>query len=122
MARLGVEAAAAPGLGPCALLDTRAAIRALKSGKIDYLGLDVYEEEGDLFFEDLSNQVIQDDVFARLLTFSNVVITAHQAFFTETALGNIPETTLANISDFEQGRPCANVVTLELARRPGQAA
>ncbi len=71
--------------------------------------------------EDPSNQVIQDDVFARLLTFPNVVITAHQAFFTETALGNIAATTLANISDFEQGRPCANVVTLELARRSGQA-
>lgn len=102
-----------------ALLDTRAVIQALKSGKIGYLGLDVYEEEADLFFEDLSNQVLQDDVFARLLTFPNVVLTAHQAFFTENALHAIAETTLANITDFEQGRPCPNQVTQERARRAG---
>lgn len=96
-----------------ALIDTRAVIRALKSGKIGYLGLDVYEEEADLFFEDLSNKVIQDDVFARLLTFPNVVITGHQAFFTREALEAIAATTLANISRKEQGEPCANEVKLE---------
>ncbi|HYL81804.1 MAG TPA: 2-hydroxyacid dehydrogenase, partial [Candidatus Acidoferrum sp.] len=78
-----------------ALIDARAAIAGLKSGKIGYLGLDVYEEEADLFFRDLSNRIIQDDVFARLLTFSNVIVTGHQAFFTRNALENIAETTLS---------------------------
>jgi D-lactate dehydrogenase len=96
-----------------ALIDTEAVIRALKSRKIGYLGLDVYEQESDLFFEDLSNAVIQDDVFQRLLTFPNVIITGHQAFFTENALKKIAETTLSNITDFEQGRPCPNVVSAE---------
>ncbi|RMG69046.1 MAG: 2-hydroxyacid dehydrogenase [Calditrichaeota bacterium] len=100
-----------------ALVDTRAVIRHLKSGKIGHLALDVYEEEADLFFEDLSNQVIQDDVFARLLTFPNVLITAHQAFFTRNALENIAQTTLQNIADVEQGRPCPNLVTLEMVAR-----
>lgn len=96
-----------------ALIDTRAVIDALKSGHIGYLGLDVYEEEADLFFEDLSNRVIHDDVFARLLTFPNVVITGHQAFFTREALSRIAETTLSNITDFEQGRACVNEVTVD---------
>jgi len=95
-----------------ALVDTQAIINGLKSGQIGYLGLDVYEQEADLFFEDLSNTVIQDDLFQRLLTFPNVIITGHQAFFTETALKNIAETTLANLTDFEQSRPCVNRVTL----------
>lgn len=86
------------------LIDTRAVISGLKAKKIGYLGLDVYEEEGDLFFEDYSNQLLQDDVFARLLTFPNVVITGHQAFFTREALTAIGEITLANISYFEQGK------------------
>ena len=86
-----------------ALVDTKAVIQALKSGKLGYLGLDVYEEEGDLFFEDLSDKVIQDDVFSRLLTFPNVLITGHQAFFTEEALNNIATTTLNNITAFETG-------------------
>ncbi len=93
-----------------ALIDTSAVIRALKSGAISALGLDVYEEEADMFFEDLSNHMLQDDVFARLLTFPNVIITGHQAFFTREALTAIAETTLANISDFAQGRVCANIV------------
>lgn len=92
------------------VVDTKAIVRALKSGKIGYLGLDVYEEEEDFFFEDLSNQIIQDDVFTRLLTFPNVLITAHQGFFTKEALENIAKTTLANISDIESGRSCANSV------------
>jgi D-lactate dehydrogenase len=96
-----------------ALIDTEAVIGALKSKKIGYLGLDVYEQESDLFFEDLSDAVIQDDVFQRLLTFPNVLITGHQAFFTENALKNIAETTLANITDIEQGRPCPNQVNSE---------
>lgn len=85
------------------LIDTRAVVVGLKSQKIGYLGLDVYEEEGDLFFEDHSNQLLQDDVFARLITFPNVVITGHQAFFTREALTAIAETTLANLTHFEQG-------------------
>lgn len=89
-----------------AVLDTRAVIGGLKSGKIGALGLDVYEEEEGIFFEDLSAQVIQDDVFARLLTFPNVVITGHQGFFTLEALTAIAETTIANLTAFEQvGEP-----------------
>ncbi len=84
-----------------AVIDTRAIIRGLKSGAIGSLGLDVYEEEENLFFRDLSSAVIHDDVFARLLTFPNVVITGHQAFFTHEALTEIANTTIANISTFE---------------------
>lgn len=87
-----------------ALVDAQAAIAGLKSGRLGSLGLDVYEEEADLFFEDLSNEVLQDDVFARLLTFPNVVITGHQAFFTREALDNIVGTTLDNVSAFAAGR------------------
>lgn len=86
-----------------ALVDTVAAIEGLKAGKIGHLGLDVYEEEADLFFEDLSNRVIQDDAFSRLLTFPNVLITGHQAFFTEEALAAIAQTTVANITAFAAG-------------------
>jgi D-lactate dehydrogenase len=85
------------------LIDTPAVIDALKSGEIGYLGLDVYEEEADLFFEDLSQQPIQDDVFSRLLVFPNVLITGHQAFFTREALRNIADTTISNITHFETG-------------------
>ena len=83
-----------------AVIDTRAAIRGLKSGRIGSLGLDVYEEEGDLFFDDYSDRIIPDDVFARLLTFPNVLVTGHQAFFTREALAAISETTLANATAF----------------------
>jgi D-lactate dehydrogenase len=86
-----------------ALIDTPAVIEALKTGKLAYLGLDVYEEEEDLFFEDLSDRVIRDDVFSRLLTFPNVLITGHQAFFTEEAMRNIADTTIANITAYERG-------------------
>jgi D-lactate dehydrogenase len=86
-----------------ALIDTRAAIRALKAERIGYLGLDVYEEEAELFFEDQSQHVIQDDVFARLLTFPNVLVTGHQGFFTAEALRGIAETTMANLTAFERG-------------------
>lgn len=98
-----------------ALIDTQAAIDGLKSGAIGYLGIDVYEQEADLFFEDLSNEVIQDDVFQRLLTFPNVIVTGHQAFFTSHALANIAETTLANIAEFETSCHCVNEVKLETA-------
>jgi len=96
-----------------ALLDTPAVIAALKSGRIGALGLDVYEEEQDLFFEDLSEQVIKDDVFARLLTFPNVLITGHKAFFTREAMENIAATTMENISAVNRGDPCPNEVTVE---------
>ena len=86
-----------------ALVDAEAAIDALKSGKIGHLGLDVYEEESSLFFEDLSAELLLDDTFARLMTFPNVLITGHQAFFTETALTTIAEVTIENISAFEAG-------------------
>lgn len=85
-----------------ALVDTPAVIEALKNGRIGSLGLDVYEEEAELFFEDHSDQVIQDDVFARLATFPNVLITAHQAFFTSTALEEIARVTMANLTAFER--------------------
>jgi D-lactate dehydrogenase len=91
-----------------ALVDTTAAIEGLKSGKIGHLGLDVYEEEGDLFFEDLSDTVIQDDTFSRLLTFPNVLITGHQAFFTVEALEAIAHDTIANINAFAEGRESGN--------------
>ncbi|WP_180900439.1 2-hydroxyacid dehydrogenase [Martelella soudanensis] len=83
------------------VIDTHAVIEGLKSGRIGALALDVYEEEEDLFFRDLSSTVIRDDVFARLLTFPNVLITGHQGFFTQEALHNIARTTLANITAFE---------------------
>ncbi len=92
------------------LIDTPSVIEGLKSGRIGFLGLDVYEEESDMFFEDLSGQIIQDDVFARLLTFSNVLITGHQAFFTREALANIADITLNNISAFEEGQEQNKVV------------
>lgn len=91
-----------------ALVDTKAVIRGLKSKKIGNLALDVYEQESKIFFEDLSGEVIQDDVFQRLLTFPNVIITGHQAFFTTEALNNIAETTLSNITAIAKARPCAN--------------
>jgi D-lactate dehydrogenase len=100
-----------------ALIDTRAVIDALKDGRIGHLALDVYEEEEDLFFEDLSDRVIQDDVFSRLLTFPNVLITAHQAFFTEEALRNIAEATLGNATAFANGVPSGNEVRVAEVRR-----
>ncbi|OZG75418.1 hydroxyacid dehydrogenase [Hahella sp. CCB-MM4] len=85
------------------LIDTPAVIDGLKSEQVGYLGLDVYEEEAELFFEDYSNVLLQDDVFARLLTFPNVVITGHQAFFTQEALSAIAEVTVKNLNAFEKG-------------------
>ncbi len=95
------------------LIDTSAVIEGIKNGQIGALGLDVYEEEDDLFFEDKSESVIQDDVFSRLLTMPNVIVTGHQAFFTENALRNIAQTTLANIREFEDTGSCKNEVRIE---------
>ena len=91
--------------GRGALIDTPALIGALKSGQLGYLGLDVYEEEADLFFEDCSEQPLQDDVLARLLSFPNVLITAHQAFLTHEALAAIANTTRDNITAWLAGKP-----------------
>lgn len=92
------------------LVDTQAVIDGIKSGRIGYFGTDVYEEEANLFFEDLSDAIIQDDVFQLLQSFSNVVITAHQAFFTRNAITTISETTINSITEFAQGQPLSNEV------------
>lgn len=95
-----------------ALIDTAAVIKALKTGKIGHLGLDVYEEEGNVFYEDLSGKVIADDQLSRLLTFPNIIITGHQAFFTKEAVEKIASTTLENVADFFNGVPKkVNMVT-----------
>lgn len=99
-----------------AVIDTRAAIAGLKSGALGSLGIDVYEEEADLFFEDLSDRIIPDDVFARLLTFPNVIVTGHQAFFTAEALAGIADTTIANITAFERDGAPLHPVTFRAAR------
>ena len=99
--------------GRGALIDTKAAIKALKSRKLGSLALDVYEEEEGIFFNDLSGEVLQDDVLARLLTFPNVMVTSHQAFFTREALANIMETTAENLTGYERGSvPEANEVRI----------
>lgn len=103
-----------------ALIDTAALIAGLKSRKIGAVALDVYEQEADLFFEDLSNEIVDDDVFQRLLTFPNVLVTGHQAFLTEEALAAIAETTLSSISDAEAGRVLINRVGVERVRSGGQ--
>jgi len=101
------------------VIDTGAVIEGLKSGRIGWLGLDVYEEEADLFFEDLSGQLLQDDAFARLLTFPNVIVTGHQAFFTEDALRAIAETTIANLDALEStGRPLHALQAEQAVVRP----
>jgi len=96
--------------GRGALIDSRALIAALKSGHLGAAGLDVYEEEEGVFFHDLSDLVLQDDVLARLLTFPNVLVTSHQAFLTKEALGSIAEVTLENVRAFERGESLANEV------------
>ncbi|WP_445374624.1 2-hydroxyacid dehydrogenase [Photorhabdus tasmaniensis] len=93
-----------------ALIDSAAAINALKQQKIGALGMDVYENERDLFFEDKSNDVIQDDIFRRLSSCHNVLFTGHQAFLTEEALTSISETTLRNIQQLINGKNCPNIV------------
>lgn len=92
------------------LIHTNALIEGLKKKKIGSAGLDVYEEEGDYFYEDISDRIIDDDVLARLLSFNNVIVTSHQAFFTKEALSNIASTTLQNIKDFTLQKPLVNEV------------
>lgn len=104
-----------------ALIDTRALIAALKTGQIGAAGLDVYEEEEGIFFRDLSDQVLQDDMLARLLTFPNVLITAHQAFLTREALDSIANTTLDNVRAFESENRAQNEVRAEQMIRPQAA-
>ena len=93
-----------------ALINTKDVIAGLKSARIGYLGLDVYEEEAGLFFEDHSDDILLDDVIARLMTFRNVLITSHQAFLTQTALKNIADTTIHNLDCFESGKECQNEI------------
>ena len=92
------------------LIHTNALIEGLKNKKVGSAGLDVYEEEGEYFYEDKSDRIIDDDVLARLLSFNNVIVTSHQAFFTKEALGNIATTTLQNIRDFINHKPLLNEV------------
>jgi D-lactate dehydrogenase len=96
-----------------ALIDTSAVIAALKSGHLGWLGIDVYEEEEGIFFEDLSAVGIRDDMLARLMTFPNVLVTGHQAFLTREALDNIANTTLGNLRQLEAGLLCSNLVVAE---------
>lgn len=92
------------------LIHTEDLIEGIKNHKIGSAGLDVYEEEADYFFEDFSNEIIEDDVLARLLSFGNVLVTAHQAFLTKEALTNIADTTIANINDFLEGKVLQNEI------------
>ena len=98
---------------PTAAPVTKAVIQSLKSGQLGYLGMDVYEEEADLFYRDLSSRVIEDDVFSRLLTFPNVIITGHQAFFTRNALEAIAQETLHNITLLERGERPSGLISPE---------
>lgn len=93
-----------------ALIQTKDVIQGLKSGKIGYLGLDVYEEEAKLFFYDHSEDILQDDVISRLLTFKNVLVTSHQGFLTDTALKNIADSTVYNLDCFDMGTHCINEI------------
>jgi D-lactate dehydrogenase len=101
-----------------ALVDSRALISALKKRHLGAAGLDVYEEESHIYFEDLSDEIITDDIITRLTTFPNVIITGHQAFFTREALTIIAETTIKNISDFEAGRSNENILKSQQVVRP----
>ncbi|MYN41342.1 2-hydroxyacid dehydrogenase [Duganella sp. FT109W] len=90
------------------LVDTEAATEALKTGQLGGLAIDVYEQEANLFFQDLSSTIICDDVIQRLVSFPNVIVTGHQAFFTEEAIGQIMQTTIDSISAFERGEALVN--------------
>jgi D-lactate dehydrogenase len=93
-------------------VDTDAAIEALKSGQLGGLALDVYEQEGGLFFRDLSSTVVTDDVLQRLVSFPNVIVTGHQAFFTREAITTISETTLRSASEFAGKAPLSNEIKM----------
>jgi D-lactate dehydrogenase len=99
------------------LIDTKALISGLKTNKIGYAGLDVYEEEDKYFFEDFSGKILGDDTLARLLTFNNVLITSHQGFFTKEAITNIADTTLSNIGDYFRGRPLKNEICYQCGEK-----
>ena len=92
------------------VVDTQAVITALENQQLGYLGLDVYEQEADLFFQDLSDKGIDDEIFKRLVSFPNVLITSHQAFFTREAMEKISLTTLQNVKDIEKNGQCANQI------------
>ena len=100
-----------------ALIDARALLRALKKGHLGSVGLDVYEEEAQIFYQDLSDEIIPDDVITQLLTFPNVLVTGHQAFFTEEAMSIIAKTTIENVSDFAAGHENENVLKPEKVLR-----
>ncbi len=95
------------------IIDSKAVVEALKNRKFGYLGIDVYEEEEHMFFYDHSSDILVDDVFARLQTFPNVLITAHQGFFTSEALSNIAETTISNIDEFLAGKKLTNEIIMK---------
>jgi D-lactate dehydrogenase len=101
-----------------AVIDTKALIQALKRGALGAVGLDVYEEEEHLFFQDLSEKPLTDDVFARLLTFPNVIVTGHQGFFTREAMTDIAKATIANLDDFAAGRVNENSLSAEGRLQP----
>jgi len=100
-----------------AVIDSSDAIDALKTGKLGYLGIDAYEQEENLFFKDLSESIIQDDTILRLMSFHNVLITAHQGFFTKEAMEQITTTTIKNFNDFENSLPLENEVKAEWVKR-----
>ncbi|NNG42780.1 2-hydroxyacid dehydrogenase [Pseudoalteromonas sp. NEC-BIFX-2020_002] len=93
-----------------ALVDSKACISALKSKKLGYLGLDVYEQESELFFKDRRDEIMQDDIFSRLVSFPNVLVTGHQGFFTKEALAEIAQTTIDNALEFTHNKPLSNEV------------
>lgn len=103
-----------------ALIDTKSVIQALKDRQLGGLALDVYEGESQIFYKDHGNQIIEDDELMRLMTFPNVIICGHQAFFTEEALTEIAESTLRNLEDFIQGRQCSNSLIKDATSRGGQ--
>lgn len=102
------------------LINTRDLVEGLKSGQVGYAGLDVYEEESQYFFEDKSDMILDDDILARLLSFNNVIITSHQAFFTKEAVEQIARTTFNNIMEFHAGKPLTNEICYRCHQFPGQ--
>ncbi len=101
-----------------ALIDSADLIEGLKSRKVGYAGLDVYEEESDYFFQDKSDDIMPDDTLARLLSFNNVIVTSHQGFFTEEALTNIASTTFQNITEFLEGEALTNEICYQCMKGP----
>ena len=98
------------------LIDSEILLEALKNEKIAGAGLDVYEEESNFFYEDMSLSILKDDVLARLISMPNVVLTSHQAFLTKEALSNIAQTTIENIKDFINGKPLKNEICYQCSK------